>query len=381
MNENERMQHVYMKNNMLISSIHTWDIYANKLMGCILAKANEFTKTSSGIYEMKIAMKELVTLFKKTSHSLYEQLKEASNEICKPICISSGQKRSFSVINLFSAIDYRKGIFTVYVNENMLILIRGMQSRYTKFNLEMMLKFKSIYAFRLYEILKREIFKLEEEKSTLNVEINTFELRFLLGTIRLSSRSLIDRRDKDMDYEKEFMKIKAKDTGHLIKYPEWNSFKTYVIDTAINEINSVTDINVSVSNGIHTRNGIKTVVFTIKQKQNQNQKEKECGKNKGQKIKKTTETNEKARKMLINSNIKEFVTIDDETVNKVLKEAGNDLEKIKTAISVVKEANNVMSATGFLLSAIKNSYTPKRKFVSGQREYDFDELEKQLINR
>lgn len=76
----------------------------------------------------------------------------------------------------------------------------------------------------------------------------------------------------------------------------------------------------------------------------------------------------------------------------ILNAANHDIERIKKAVEVLKQQKNVESVTAFLIAAIKNDYESgkvqhfQKKVPLNtclgfpQRSYDYDELEKYLLN-
>ena len=84
--------------------------------------------------------------------------------------------------------------------------------------------------------------------------------------------------------------------------------------------------------------------------------------------------------------IKESVSIKD--IKSICETAEYDFEKIQTAYHIAELAGHIENLVGFMIKAIKEGYaTPVKKEKKNQfnnfeqRQYDFDEYEKVLLNR
>ena len=91
----------------------------------------------------------------------------------------------------------------------------------------------------------------------------------------------------------------------------------------------------------------------------------------------------------VKSLIKENVTLKD--IRALCNAAEYDFEKIKQAYEVAGTAGDIKNLVGFMLKAIKDDYqAPVKKTKSKkknsfnnfeQRQYDFDDFERQLLNK
>ena len=84
--------------------------------------------------------------------------------------------------------------------------------------------------------------------------------------------------------------------------------------------------------------------------------------------------------------IKESVSIKD--IRSICEAAKYDIEKIETAYHIAELAGHIDNLVGFMIKAIKEGYAaPVKKEKKNQfnnfeqRQYDFDEYEKVLLNR
>lgn len=124
------------------------------------------------------------------------------------------------------------------LNDKLKPNLLNLKSNFTQYNFQYTLPMKGMYSVRLYEILKSYLFKVNKSKN--KIKINVDVLRELLTDA------------KDIK-KKKFI------------YPRFVDFKRFVIEPAMDEINTYTDIEVSVDFE-KTGRSITDLVFDIKSK-------------------------------------------------------------------------------------------------------------------
>lgn len=135
-----------------------------------------------------------------------EDLQKLSNrQWCK---MPDGSEKTMSWIGDASIIPLC-GTVSIRFNPNMQPYLFDLKERYTQYRLENVLAFRGKYAIRLYEILKSyTVQKLVDQYKDQQVNFSIEQLRSMLD---------------------------------VVKYQTWADFNRYVIKTAVDEINSLSD--------------------------------------------------------------------------------------------------------------------------------------------
>lgn len=163
-------------------------------------------------------------------------------------------------------------------------------------------------------------------------------------------------------------------------YKKYSLFKNKVLDIAKKEIDEKTDIYFDFEPQMQG-NRVKNIKFYIHKKP---EIEPESS------IVETAATVDGANKILLKE-IRNIITdkISDQDCLSIYNAAAGNLDIIKEKYNLAKSQRKVHNLTGFLISSIKNDYkvvaresSKDNKFNNfHQREYDYELLEKQLLNR
>ena len=223
--------------------------------------------------------------------------------------------------------------------------------------------------------------KRNEEDKNWELKFQLSELKLELGVVNANS----DRVQKILSNKKHPNFDEAVKAAPEQVFEQYRDFKRRVLDVAVAEINEKTEINVEYETLKSGRGGkVNAIIFYVSY-DNVAQKEE---------IVKNEEVVEKP--MDIDELLDEIYDILEgnfklKDVRKIAKEADYNLASIKKAYKVYKKnEDNVENSVGFMIAAIKDGYesTAKKKktkakntFVEfDQNEYDFDDLEGQLID-
>ena len=217
-----------------------------------------------------------------------------------------------------------------------------LKKRFTKLSLEQMVTFNSQYSGRIYELLKQyqnigyRIFKIEDLKSLLGIEIGEYKL---YGDFK---RKILLKSQKEINYDSEI----------LIDFEE-----------------------------IKKGRKVESIRFIIKT--NGKAISEVCATEEG----KCTNEAEKysiGDKKAVQAIFEEVIKVKD--AESLLNFANGDIDIIKEKYEIAKVTSDIKGLMGWMLNAIKGDYQlPKGKKKGGsfndyeQRSYDFDILEKRLL--
>ena len=220
------------KDNSLIDASFNLSLVEQRLMLLAIVEARELPKLTP---ETPIEVKATAyrEQYKTDKSEAYKQLADASKQLFN---------RQFSYIDRYADTDaitvsrwvnevtyvHDKGMVVMYLNRNVISMISRLYENFTQYYLEQVSDFKSKYSIRLYELL----IKYKELGSSKKYTID--ELRSLLGV-------------------------------ENTEYKTMSLFKVNVLDKAVKEINTKTDIQIKYDQFKEGR-AISHIIFKLSKK-------------------------------------------------------------------------------------------------------------------
>ena len=358
-------------------------------------------RSNSGSYYL--GLDEILNTSPKSSAEGYKAL---SNQ-WEIILNSRGVHEHVSLITASAYDEVTKTVLIKFSDEEKVQKqIFNLQKNYTTLSYEMMMKFKSNYASKLYEILKSRIdYEDKKEgviKSVYEYKYNLAHLKFMLGVLNpfYSNETIRMLEANNPDYssveqilnfkQKDKNKDKSKDKDKEAGWPKWYDFKRYCLDKCKKEINELTEFNIDYKEGDNKGRGGKVLEVII------------IVSRKTEVVDTDTEKPVKTAKNLTDDEKDEFIDqlreiIKDNLKTKELRtiaeEAGYEIEKVETAYAAMEayRANNperVGSVVAYMRDAIRNNYKPGNKGkktnsfnnFEQRADYDFKDLESRLLD-
>lgn len=382
----------FSKSNTLINSKYKASLFEQKILNIILAKLQHesfghfFEDKESLVCEIRA--NELKHILNGNGGSFYSQLKPvAASMASKTIGFINDETKAFKYVALISYAEYVDGIFRVKFNDELKQYLSP-STQFTVLELKTILKYRSIYSLRLHELLLSRCYKRkrsgvgihtqkEYDGKHFEIEMDLSELKLCLGVVNAES-SVVQKAlagAKAPNYDRAVEKASEK------SFTTWYEFRRKVLDVSIKEINDM-------DNGIHIEyepmkagKGAKVyaVRFFVDLGESQDT---ESIKNKNQEI---TEEKEFEVQFQVKSLIKEPISLKD--IKAICDAADYDFNKIYQAYDVASASStNITNLVGFIIKAIKEGYkTPVKKSKRNkfnnfdQREYDFDDFERRIL--
>lgn len=244
-----------------------------------------------------------------------------------------------------------------------------------------MMSFKSVYSYRIYEMILSRIgyddWRKKEKSQEYNYDYGLSELKYQLGILDPYISPNVKEAIMEAKTAEDFERIEENISVEH-KMPRYNDFEKYTLRKAVKEINSIENPEYDFSYS-PIRNGrggkVTGVLFTIRRVELALP---------GDKI------TEDERDECIDQ-IRELISENLKTKDiRIIAEAANyDFEKVKKAYQIATASTkDIPNLVGFMKAAIKNSYeTPVRKnasnsFLNMERvDVDYDKLAKQKHQR
>lgn len=369
----------YKKSNFLIGAKYKSSLLENKILAVSLTKVR---KDENGQLISTVTASELKKYMKKTNGSFYDQLYCCADNLAnRQIVMEDRENNKFMILNIVQTALYDNGKFTVKYNADLEKYLYGLQQNFTKLSLPVMMSFKSVYSFRLYELLKSKAYYPRDKKKAENLFRITFslsELKLDLGAVN-SSYDRVQRvlKSSSPDYDKAVEAAKEK------TFARWGDFKDRVIDVAVNEINSMPEacMNVSYELGKAGRGGkVYEVSFIVKLTSAM------AGLMEPEVVAVPVITADIGVVEQIDSLLeKEDMRVRD--IKAIAVAAENDFVRVKNAYDIYrKQKVKAANFTGWMIAAIKDGYQDSKKYMGNgfhdfeQNEYDFRQLEMQLLS-
>ena len=210
------------QSNKLIEASHSFTVLEQKLIR-LLASMVKKDDTAFKEYQFSaIGLSETLGIQQK---NIYRDLDRVTDKLmARFIKVKNDDTKKFDKYHLVGTIRFADGVLTMEINKEMKEFYIKLE-QYTKYKIENIIKFKSNYSFRVYELLKQ------------------YE--------KIGSRS----------FTVEDLKL-ALDIGKK-QYQKYANFKIGVLNVAKNEINSNTDISFSFKE-IKTIRKVTSIKFFIK---------------------------------------------------------------------------------------------------------------------
>ena len=382
----------FAKSNSLISAKYRASLVECKLMSISLSQADKMVKEEVEIngevvpvFTSTMYSSDLTKQLGVTSKNLPTQLRSAYTKMAARQ-IGVEENGEFMYRNLFIGSDYKNGVFKLYYNPLLGNYYRKLSSNFTMLNLEEQLSFRSIYSFRLHEVLKQKCYgektnKQEGIESTkyTGIRYSVAEMKLMMGTVEADStacRNVLNKTSGAPDYERavEVAKDKTND--------RWADFKRYCIDPAVKEINAKTSMHVEYETEKSGQGGkVHSLIFSVTIKNAEVE-----SKEPSEKIRVLSE-DDKLEFILELKDLMGDLTAKD--LRGIAEASSYDLDKCKRAFDVYRNSDkdSIDNPTGFIIRAIQDGWEPKKKAAKKnpfnaykQNEYDYDELEAKLIS-
>lgn len=335
--EKEKIEHITKTNaiisNSLIEAKYKLPVIEQKILHMLIAQI-DFTDKELKFYSFHVS--DFFKIF--TSKNYVMQVKKALDTLLNSK-IRITKENSFLETHWLSSAEYFDGgKIELEFSEKLKPFLIDLKKEFTKYDANEINSFKSKFSVRIYLILKQY---LVIGKRTLKVEIL-----------------------KDMLEVSEV-------------YPEYRNFKQKVLKVAYKEINALSDLNFEFKE-IKKGRKVDSIEFCISNKKIEPAKV-ELGTATGEAALDEDDLVDQLREIIVEKlKTKEFKAI--------LQAANNDIQLVENKYQLAKKQKKIENLVGWLVKAIEEDYTEpvkiekKSKFNDmPEREYDYSELEKQLL--
>lgn len=393
----------YTKSNALVNAKGKAGLLAEKLFAVGIQRAVEDEKT--GILTTTIRGIELKKIFQTNRGSFYADVSalvdpptnDSPSLLDWRIIYKDDNSQTIEAMNVITDCSFKKGVFEIRFNSKITPQVRRLQANYTVFSLADTMPLKSIYSFKLYEILKSEydkqdyVAKKEESwqpNAVYIMDMHIVDLKLRVGVIDSSWSSEISEElrklEPNYDIIEKIVDEQLKNEGVIDKnkktyksYKRIDNFKKNVLDRARDELKEKTSIKFEYKNLTGGPGGkINGIRFFISRntKDSDNIELSENPK----------EALSKEEKFEILDSIADIIgdSFSYKEIKIIAEKSEYNIEKVKSAYNVMRQSKTrIDNPIAWMISAIDNNYKGKNNSFSNfkQNTYDFAKLEEQLL--
>ncbi len=387
----------YSKSNALVNAKGKSSLLGHKLFAVGLQQMSLDEKT--GELESTLYGTDLRQIFgKENSGSFYEQIKE----LVEPVkgkesfmdyrfVYSDDTTKKIEAYNLVTGCTFENGVLNIKYNKAITDQIYELKSNYTVYALSETMQLKSLYSFRLYEILKAEydyqahgakkMGMTVDNNTEFILEINLTDLKLRLGIIDPTANKEILKAIKKVNPDYDEIEELADSQKDNLKYAKYSNFKRLCLERPKKELAEKTKLSFEYKEQTNGRGGkVVGIRFFIKFKRNNSEQE----------VNVLKEVSEEQKENVLD----EIIEIIDEKLKlkeyRAIAEAANyNTELIKKQYEALeKKGTDIKNLVGYLISAVREDYETnvKKKLVENsfnnfeQNTYDFEELEKKILD-
>lgn len=370
------------KANQIITGKHKVNAMEHKIFNLSLANVKFDKKLNRPVAILTVP--EIRKMLGCKGNSLYGHIKKIAHSLSdRKIIVEDKDNEQFIIMNLINIVEYRRGKLTIKFEPESTNLIMNLQSNYTKLNIKYYCKLSNVYAMRLYEIFKSKLFG---DINSLVITYGINDLKLTIGMIQSNSEindAIINGMSTELAVAKYYKGDELNITCNFIR----------ALDTAVDEINSITDIYVEYNTIKCSKTGkIEKIGFNVINKSMLQNIEVEP-----EDIKPQLTDNKPSEDEIIDMLVELRVNINGLSttqIRQLLEYANYDKDKVLEKYELSKKKENIKDLMAWLVSAIKEDFKspyvdenkkPKNKFNDfNQRNYtkeEIDELEKHLLTK
>lgn len=357
----------YTKSNDFILARYKASLLENQIMAIALSRMEVNANDKDFPLEARLYPRELTSLLSDEQH-IYRDLKLVAKTIPGRVMFIEDGKGNFKSFSVVTNADYEDGVFVIKFNNEIRDRVYGLEGRYTTLELSIMTSFHSNASFRLYEVLKKDAYKIGKSNSVYTeVEYNLSELRFILGLANGEDqhvKAAMAKMGNYIDWDELYEKLDKKDKTYL----EWRDFQRYVLKKAQVEMETSSDIRFEYE-PIKEQRKIRRVRFRIYKNKpksieqiSENQKLLDKLSRPGRQLEMPLDVQPEIFKKYVGHN-----KLTEQDITLLINKANGDTEAVEKAIHLADQQPSINNYMGWLIKCIEDNYS-NIETVSGSTE-------------
>ncbi len=365
---------ILLKSNVLISAKYKATLMELKVtyFSMLSLQQDRYEEDDYGL-RVELPASKIKQMLGIKGNSIYETLDPvARNMGGHTIGYSDPQRKVFDYMSFIVRAKYEDATMKVWFGKAAIEYLQEDRSGFTRIERKIINSFRSAYAFRLYEIIRKNCYYPKnytgERSGIFSFTIGLSELKLEMGVVNASYdavRKELQSGGAFPDYDKAVSKAPEK----IKSYNTWSNFRQRCLDPAIKEICEVSDIFIEYRTKRSGRGGKITQIEFISYLEGAHEKEHTS-------VPMTVENDEirpamtEAEKFMIFMEITNLFPgckLQFEEIDTIWTESAFNMEVIKKAADAVANYHEpINNIVGFIITAMKNEYAPH--YVGTARE-------------
>ena len=226
------------KSNQFITAKYKASLLANKIMAISLTRIEK--EPGSSQVKSTLTSPELQDILgMKEDANVYRKLKTVSKNLAGNIITIEDGGGNFKTFALVTNVEFVNGKLTIYYNKDMTPYIVDLRRNYTSLELGVLTAFQRGPSFRLYELLKKECYRIGSTGYT-TVRYGVNELRAELGLINTDAPYIARYlRSHGTDWDFIVENVCKKEDVQCYRFTD---LKNRVLEPAREEIREISDL-------------------------------------------------------------------------------------------------------------------------------------------
>lgn len=350
------------KSNIIITSKYKATLLENQLTSICLSRV----KQQNGEYIATISANELKKLFSLNAREthIYKKLFNAAQKMAGRTLAVENEYGNFAVISVIQTATYIDGIFSVRFNKDIKDYLFNLKERYTTYALSNVLSFTSDHSFRIYELIRKEAYRINKNNPVVVIEYGLSEFKCIIGVVDTSTEKIRTMMQQDFVDWDRIVEIAPEKT-----YAKWGNFRARVLDVAKKEINSQCDMCFDYKPITSGRGGR---VIGIKLYIKKNNKDHTAVDEIKKRFDEINEDYEQTSLFKPSPELLAYIghnTLKKKDINTFLEDAGGDNELVIRSIEKADEQPDIKNYVGWIRTCIRNQgYDQPVSVMSGSHE-------------
>ena len=350
------------KSNTLISGKFKTSILENKIMAIALTRI----EIKDGCPVARLYPGEIKQLLgKNTDTNIYKKLKRTAKLMTGHQIVIEDSKGNFSIFTMVNNADYVDKQFIITFNKNMTPFVHQLKNNFTTYEVATLMKIEKAHSYRLYELLKKEIYRSDPNinNGVVTKEYGLSELKCTIGLANTDEagvqRAIADGKSWDEIY---YNVVNDK------SFEVWYEFRRQVLDVAQKELAEKSDI-VFEYEPLKYGSGAKVRRIRFYIAKNEPSKTKPEMDRMVDLI--HTMNEEQVASDTDNDGVYSYIghnklTRDD--IIEFMRVAEEDEEKVENAIKLADKQDYLKNYVGWIISCIKGKYEQPTEVIQGSSE-------------
>ncbi len=360
------------KSNEFITGKYKVTLLEQQILAIGLSRIEVNAKDKDAPLEARLYPGELKHLIGSSTH-IYRELKKVSKTMPGHTMFIEDGKGNFTSFAIITDCDYNDGVFVMRLNQKMRPLILNLvPGNFTTFELSILTSFVRTSSTRIYEIIKKEAYKLKTSECVI-VTYNLSEFKFMIGLANPESQIVkneMSRMGNDIDWDRLYEVSPDSEKS----YENWTDLRKRVLDPAKKEMKEKANIRFEYE-GIRKGHKIGALKLFIYKNELNEATSKKLNKKKEILDKNATSYEQLEMPKDINTDIQELYEkyvghneLTKEDMDLLIKKADYDVEFVEKAIQAADAAPYVKSYMGWMIRYIERGGYDETSVVEGSSE-------------